>query len=184
MARVAFYTFGILRETPGHPQVQGFFDRIHANFGAAEQSVGFIDRSRLDPETGLYSWGEWVSPRFFREEVHAENPKTLSVWRDLESIFAFAYSGEHLEVLKRREEWFIKPDWPPYVAWWVSDDYLPNWEEGKKHIEYLHDFGPSGYAFDFKVAFDAKGRNVEVNKSLVKKKIARNLAQQKIINEK
>jgi hypothetical protein len=34
--RLAFFTFAILREGYGHPQVKGFFDRVAANFAAAE----------------------------------------------------------------------------------------------------------------------------------------------------
>lgn len=176
MARVAFYTFGILREAVGHPQVQGFFDSLSSNFGAAEQSDGFIDRARFDPESGLFNWGDMVSPKFFAKDAHAYDPKTLSLWEDLESIFAFAYSGVHSDALKKRKDWMIKPDWPSYVAWWVSDVSIPDWEEGKKRIEYLNDYGPSEYAFDFKISFDASGKNLDINKALVKEKIALNLA--------
>jgi len=63
MARVAFFTFGILREAQGHPQVQGFFDRVTRTFETAEQSDGFIARSTLDFETGQHSWGEAGAPR-------------------------------------------------------------------------------------------------------------------------
>ena len=34
MPRVAFLTFGILREPEGHPQVQGFFENDGAVFAA------------------------------------------------------------------------------------------------------------------------------------------------------
>jgi len=35
--RLAFFTFAILREGYGHPRVKGFFDRVVANFAAAER---------------------------------------------------------------------------------------------------------------------------------------------------
>jgi hypothetical protein len=79
MMKVAFFTFGILHEAQGHPQVQGFFDLNVRTGEAAEQSDGFIGRSKLNPETGQHSWGERVHPRFFREEEHAQDPRTLSL---------------------------------------------------------------------------------------------------------
>jgi hypothetical protein len=116
MAKLAVFTFGILREAEGHPQVQGFVDRLAHNFETAERSDGFVGRSTLDPDTRQDSWGERVAPRFFREDEHSGAPRTLSVWEDLESVFAFAYSGVHAEALSRCREWFLPPAWPSYVA--------------------------------------------------------------------
>lgn len=137
MANVAFFTFGILREAQGHPQVQGFFDRIARNFAAAEQSDGFIGRSTLDPATGQHSWGERVAPRFFRADEHSAAPRTLSVWEDLESVCAFAYAGVHAEALSQRKTWVLPTAWPTYVAWWVPDDHTPDWYEATARHEYL-----------------------------------------------
>ena len=90
MPRIAFYTFGILREPYGHPQVQGFFDRIDSVFEQAKNSEGFI---ALDDG----SWGDYVWPRFYIKEKHAGAPATLSLWRDIESVCAFAYKNLHGE---------------------------------------------------------------------------------------
>jgi hypothetical protein len=176
MAKVAFFTFGILHEVQGHPQVQGFFDRIARNFATAEQSDGFRGRSTLNPETGQHSWGERPSPRFFLGDEHegTRAPRTLSLWEDLESVFAFAYSGVHAEALSRRKEWFLKPEWPTYVAWWVPDDHTPDWHEAKIRHEHLHDYGPSPYAFDFKHPFGPDGNPIEMDRALVKLKIEKN----------
>ncbi len=73
MSRIAFYTFGILREGRGHEQVQGFFDRIDAAFAAANNAEGFIDRDRLIEE-GQRSWGPYTSPRFFDPNRHGVDP--------------------------------------------------------------------------------------------------------------
>lgn len=70
-------------------------------------------------------------PRFFVEDKHIFAPTTLSLWADLESVFAFAYNGVHAglnaEALKHRKEWFLTPEWPTYVAWWVEDNHEPDW---------------------------------------------------------
>ena len=175
MAKVAFFTCVILREARGHPQVQGFFDSIGRTFETAEQSDGFIDRSRRDPETRQHSWGGWGHhPRFFREGEHADDPKTLSVWKDLESVFAFAYVGVHATALRQRQEWLLKPAWPTYVAWWVPDDHTPDWHEAFERHAHLYDHGPSPYAFDFAHPFGPDGHPMALNRALVQAKMARN----------
>lgn len=161
MSRIAFYTFGILREPMGHAQVQGFFDRMESTFAQVEHAAGFVDRDRGS------SWGPHVSPRFYDEKQHAGAPATLSLWTDLESVCAVAYRDNHGEAFKKRRDWFLKPEWPTYVAWWVEDDHIPTRAEACQRHEYLHDHGPSPYAFTFKQPFDAKGQPTELDRKLL-----------------
>jgi hypothetical protein len=63
----------------------------------------------------------------------------------------------HLEALQKRKEWFRPPEWPTYVAWWIEDDETPTWGDAFARLEYIHDHGPSPYAFNFKQAFDGDG---------------------------
>lgn len=149
MARLAFYTFGILRGPEGDPQVQGFFDRDESAGAAAEVAPGFITR--------YYGRPPELGPRFFDPAVHPGAPQTLSVWRDLESVYPFAYGGVHGEALRRRKEWFVKPAWPTYAAWWIDDDEEPTWHEAIRRLEHLHDHGPTTFAFSFAAPFDAAG---------------------------
>lgn len=174
MARVAIFTFGVLREAEGHPQVQGFYDSRPGTFAAAERSDGFIDRSRLDPETNRQSWGEWVHPQFYREGEHPYDPRTLSLWADLESLFAFVYAGIHDHSLRQRQEWFIPPAWPVYVVWWVPGDHTPDWHEAVARHAHLHDRGPSPYAFDLRHPFGPDEQPVVLDRALVQAKMARN----------
>jgi len=160
MPRIAFYTFAILKEKYGHPQVQGFVDKIEDVFQQARDSVGFIELDNI-------RWGTYVSPKFFNEELHAAAPATLSLWKDIESVCAFAYKKNHGGALKFREEWFIKPEWPTYVAWWIEDDKLPTREEACQRLEFIHDNGPTSYAFNFKKLFDENGKPVELDKQLL-----------------
>lgn len=167
MAKLAFYTFGILREKKGHPQVQGFWDRVDLVFAQAESSGGF-----LELDTGR--WGDYVSPRFFDPGKHASAPATLSLWKDLESVFAFAYKNIHSEALKLREEWALKPEWPTYAAWWVKDDHFPSRDEACRKLEYLHDNGPGPLVFNFKKPFDKEGNPLVIDRTLVEQKIKLN----------
>jgi hypothetical protein len=165
MARVAFYTFGILREAHGHPQVQGFFDRIPDVFAGAEATDGYVDRRRGDRPAEF-------GPRFFDPAQHAGAPQTLSVWRDLESVYAFAYRGRHGEALRGRREWAVEPQWPTYVAWWVDDEHMPTWQEAAERLEHLHDHGSTPFAFSFKAPFDVSGQPLTIDRARVAERAA------------
>jgi hypothetical protein len=124
VARIAFMTFGVLYEPRTHSRSKGFINRIPATYEVAERSEGFIDRSHLDPDTGRHSWGELVCPRFLPDELHPNVARTLTLWRSLESVFAFSYADLHGEALTLRAQWFRKPEFPSYVIWWVADDHV------------------------------------------------------------
>src|SRR5579864_3632763 len=118
--------------------------------------------------------GEPMAPRFFREGEHGGAPRSLSLWRDLESVFAFAYAHVHAEALSHRKEWFLPPAWPAYVAWWVADGHTPDWHEATVRLEHLHDHGPTAFAFHFKQAFGSDGHPVELDRTRVKALVRKN----------
>ena len=70
-------------------------DRINA---LAEAAPGFVWRLRD-------ASGNATSIRPFG----ADYVVNLSVWRDVESLRAYAYGSAHLEFLRRRREWFEPP---------------------------------------------------------------------------
>ncbi|MEO9167607.1 MAG: DUF3291 domain-containing protein, partial [Aestuariivirga sp.] len=59
--------------------------------------------------------------------------------------------------------WFKKPEWPPYVLWWVKEGRYPTWTEGVERHEHLHDRGPTPFAFTFKAAFNSEGKAFSVD---------------------
>jgi Domain of unknown function (DUF3291) len=164
-ARLAIYNFGIFRMRADDPVNDGFREREGANFAAAERAPGFVARSGYAGEEGPPSWGEQVFPRFYVERGDKGSPSTLSLWQDLESLFAFAYHGVHAEALKRAPDWFVEKQWPPYVLWWIEGDRRPDWREAVARFERLHDRGPEPQAFNFKTAFDAHGAPLAVDRA-------------------
>ena len=158
MPKLAFYTAGPLHEPRDHPRTKGFLDRVPFVFASAENSNGFVDRAP-QRSTGKQDarWGDpRAEPRFVVNENDAA-PATISLWEDLESVYAFAYYGRHMEAVSKGKEWFRKSEWPFYVAWWVEDDHIPAREEAVAKMEKLHDQGATPDAFDFKTPFDANG---------------------------
>lgn len=166
--RVAFMTFGIMVGPWGDQRVEGFEGRIPSTFAAAAAHPGFVGRSKLEgwvdglPEEAQDRgpWGPYRRTAFFPDPEGEEGDReasTLSLWADLESVYAFAYGGPHLEALRHRTEWFTERRWPSYVAWWVGDDETPSWVEAAERLEHLHENGPTPFAFDFHQPYDATG---------------------------
>jgi uncharacterized protein DUF3291 len=170
-------TFGLMREPLGHPRMQGFIDRIDTNLAAAEASDGFIARSVFDEATGQDTWGVRATPTHFQgDEYENRGVATLSLWQDLESVFAFAYSSSHAEALSKRKQWFMEPRWPNYVAWWVRDDHTPSWPEACQRYDRLECEGASPDAFDFKRPFGPDGQPMRVDRDVVSRKVAKSIA--------
>ena len=121
-------------------------DRVNA---IAETQQGFVWRLQGEGDSAL--------------DVHAfDDPSiaiNMSVWKDLESLAAFAYRNEaHRAIMRRREEWFDKIDFP-LVLWWVPEGHQPSIEEAKARLEQLSKEGPTEKAFTFKNPFSGAGGN-------------------------
>ena len=160
MACIAFFSFGILRERKGHPQVQGVFGISPAMFPAARSNPGYIGGRGFvtDHSTDAPAGRRDLYPAAVATpECHPPQASTLSLWESLETVYDFAYHGIHAEALRQRKAWFVKPVWPVYAAWWVTDGEGPSWEEAMTRFDHLHQLGSTPYAFDFKAPFDFAG---------------------------
>jgi hypothetical protein len=171
VARLAFYTFGLLHEPWGGEVVRPFVEAAPDVFSAAAAAPGYIARAvppDLNRPKSGQDYGEWgvhVTPRFndggsLPGTVTVAD--TLSLWANISAVRAFAYSGKHVAALKRRWEWFRKGDWPPYVMWWVGDCETPTWGQATSKLELLHDKGPTVAAFNFRTPFGADGRPTSI----------------------
>ncbi len=159
---LAIYNFGLPKESFEAESFKGFALREPLNFQAAEEAVGFVARSRSDDEPGL--WGDQVFPRFIEGTGFERGVSSLSLWRDIESLMAFSYSGVHAEAIRNRHHWTRKQAWPSLVLWWVAEGVYPQWSEAVRRFEYLHDHGVSPDAFNFKTAFDPDGNPLAINR--------------------
>jgi hypothetical protein len=154
MARVAFHTFGVLREPFGHPQVQGFEERVGVTFAAAEAAPGLL----AYPASMQISQDDPAFADSSFTPAGAQSAMTISLWQDLESVCAFAYAGVHGEALRLRKEWFVSPPLgPTYTIWWVGDGDEPTWFEARERQWHLHTYGPTPFAFTFHTPFAADG---------------------------
>ena len=79
----------------------------------------------------------------------------LTVWESIEALREFAYQSGHVEVLRRRREWFVPLDGPSLVLWWVPAGHRPTVEEARERLERLAADGPTPHAFTLKTPFPA-----------------------------
>jgi hypothetical protein len=144
MAKVAFTTFAILKEPYGG--VKWYEDLTPPVFSAAEQFDGFVARAReIDDRPDLSNferdWGVWgpfrAPPPFYEGHggttLATDTPaSTVSLWRDLPSVYNFVYTGLHWQALAGRQQWFLKPEWLGHAMWWVDVDHTPTWSEASE----------------------------------------------------
>ena len=114
-------------------------DRINA---LAEAAPGFIWRltGEGDNATSIRPFG----------------PNTLvnmSVWRDVQTLSDYVYKTVHVEIMKRRKEWFERMPEAYNVLWWVPSGHRPDEYEAMQRLQTLRAMGPSDKAFSFKQPF-------------------------------
>lgn len=161
---LALYTFGVFIERSEHPANDGFHEINDPILALVDRTPGLIARSGYADEDGPDSWGPETYPEFYVERGDGWSPATLSLWEDLEAVFAFTYFGLHAQALARGREWFERPKWPPLCLWWHDGDRRPTWVEGVARHKRLHELGPTPEAFTFKEPFDRTENKARLDK--------------------
>lgn len=130
-------------ESPSMADFVANLDRINA---LAESAAGFVWRLATDEgdATALRPLGDFTLVN-------------LSVWRDAESLAAYVYKSAHVEVMKRRREWFDRMQQASMVLWWIPAGHLPTTAEAVARLETLRRLGPTPEAFTFKQGFPPPG---------------------------
>jgi hypothetical protein len=78
----------------------------------------------------------------------------MSVWESLEALRTFVYSSHrHLDVMRRRREWFERMGEMHLVLWWVPAGHRPTVAEAEERLTLLRALGPSPDAFTFRRHF-------------------------------
>jgi len=126
------------------PVMADFVSNIERINSLAEKSPGYI--WRLTDEEGENSY----SMQLFDSEYIVTN---MSVWKDRDSLFDFVYNTAHVEIFKRRKEWFVKMPQMHMVLWYIEEGHIPDINEAKERLQHLREHGKSQYAFTFKDNF-------------------------------
>jgi hypothetical protein len=142
---LAEVNIGVLRAPLDAPATAGFVAALEPINRLADASPGFVWRLQTPA-------GDATSIRAFDDDGILMN---LSVWESIEALWDFIYASRHLDVLRRRREWFHRLAEPFLALWWVDAGHLPTIEEAKQRLELLRRNGPSPEAFTFRERFPA-----------------------------
>ncbi len=116
-------------------------DRINA---LAESAPGFVWRLQDDAgnATALRPLGDTTLVN-------------LSVWTGVEPLSEFVYKSAHVDIMKRRKQWFERVQEATTVLWWVPRGHRPDSHEALQKLQTLRAMGPTDKAFGFKLTFAA-----------------------------
>jgi hypothetical protein len=123
------------------PALAGFVAMLEPINAIADASPGFV--WRLQDESG-----DATSIRPFDDERLMIN---MSVWESIEALWAFVYDSRHLDVMRRRREWFTRMAESYMCLWWVPAGELPSVADARERLDHLREHGPTPYAFTFKL---------------------------------
>ena len=126
------------------PEMADFVAWLDPVNALADRSPGFVWRLEDDS-------GSAMSIRAFDDDRMIVN---MSVWESIDALWDYVYDSAHLDVMRRRREWFGRFESAHMVLWWVPAGELPSVAEAKRRLELLEANGPTPEAFTFKVRFD------------------------------
>lgn len=125
------------------PIMADFVAQLDAVNQLAENSEGFVWRLKDDE-------GNATNFNPFDDVQVIVN---MSVWENLETLERFVFNGHHLEVMRRRREWFQRFGKAYMVLWWIPEGHQPTIAEANERLTHLQEQGATAYAFDFRNKF-------------------------------
>jgi hypothetical protein len=122
----------------------------------ADKSPGFVWRLKSEE-------GDATSIKAFEWDVEdsAGVVVNMSKWESLEALKEYVYKSSHVDVMRRRFEWFHKVAVATTALWWVPEGHIPTIAEAEGKLRTLRNLGPTPEAFNLRVAFDRDGRQLE-----------------------
>ncbi len=143
---------GRLRAPMDDAMIDDFRTNLEPVNALAEISPGFV--WRLQDESG-----DATSINPFGDELEIVN---LTVWQSIDALADFTYRSGHVELLRRRREFFEAPTQPILCLWWIQAGTIPTVDEAVARLEHLRAHGPTPTAFTFRHRFDPDGDRAEL----------------------
>ena len=128
------------------PQLSDFVANLVRINALAEDSPGFVWRLQTEEgdATGIDYFG-------------SDRIANLSVWESVDALHHYVYRSAHIEIMRRKKEWFHTMGEVHMVLWWVPEGHIPTVEEAAEKLKTLQEQGPTSEAFTFKKAFPTPG---------------------------
>ncbi|HKU91681.1 MAG TPA: DUF3291 domain-containing protein [Steroidobacteraceae bacterium] len=142
--QIAQLNVATLKAPLDSPELKDFVDNLDRINALAEGSDGFAWRLKGEGNdaTSLRPLGDNVIVN-------------MSVWRDVAALKRYVYQSAHVEIMRRRREWFSRMAEAYMVLWWVPAGHRPTVAEAAARLEHLRKYGPSPEGFTFGEAFAA-----------------------------
>jgi len=144
---LAQLNIGVIRGPMDSPVMAEFAANLERINAVAEATPGFVWRLQTEE-------GDATAIRPFDNENMLVN---MSVWKDVESLRRYVYHSAHVEVMRRRREWFEPMSEAFLVLWWVPRGHRPSIAEAIARLERLCEHGPGPDAFTFRHSFPQPG---------------------------
>jgi len=126
------------------PQLKDFVDNLDRINALAEGSDGFVWRLKGEGNDA-------TALRPFGDDIIVN----MTVWRDADSLRHYVYQTPHLEIMKRRREWFSRTAEAYACLWWIPAGHVPTVQEAAARLDLLRKLGPTPDSFHFGEAFSA-----------------------------
>ena len=139
---LAQLNIAVMKESLSSPGMADFVNNLDRINALAEQSAGFVWRLKTEE-------GDATAMRPLGDKTLVN----LSMWVDVESLNDYVYKSAHVEILRRRKEWFDRMQEAFFVLWWVPAGHRPTIEEAVSRLELLRKQGPTALAFNFRNPF-------------------------------
>jgi hypothetical protein len=127
------------------PIMAEFVAQLDAINAVAEAAPGFIWRLQSEE-------GNATSIRVFDDLMLIIN---MSVWESVEALFEYTYRSDHVDIFRRRGDWFERMETPHMALWWIPAGHIPTPQEAKDKLALLEREGATPLAFTFKRRFTA-----------------------------
>ena len=127
------------------PIMQDFVNNVDGMNAIADAADGFVWRLKDEDKDEAIE--------VFQDETLIIN---ISIWKNIDALFNYTYNSGHIEVFKRKKEWFTKLKMMHMAFWYVPEGYEPTFQDAKDRLDYLNTHGNTPYAFDFKTKFSVE----------------------------
>ena len=144
---LAQVNIALLKAPLDSPEIADFVANLEPINALADGAPGFVWRLQTED-------GDATAIRAFDDARIIVN---LSAWESVEALAEFVYRSRHIDVLRRRREWFAKMSSAYLALWWVPAGTIPTVDEARRRLEVLDRRGPSADAFTLKEPFPAPG---------------------------
>jgi hypothetical protein len=140
---LAQLNIGIIKGPMSSPVMADFAANLKRINVLAEETPGFVWQLQTEE-------GDATAIRPFENENMLVN---MSVWSDIESLRKFVYRSDHVDIMRRRGEFFENMKQAFLVLWWVPKGHRPSVAEAIAKLEELRRNGPTAEAFAFRQSY-------------------------------